>query len=276
VRGPDAARLLRRSRLLGPRYRKATHRAVSARPAGLAHRPDDAQAGPREDAGSRRAAAFIGRETSGSPRTRSSDLAIRRYDRNGDQAEARARRAVTGGRRAAAPGAVGDVAHRDLRRSQAEAATTDLMSRDEPRNHRERDVRLLVGFGTHSVEHPRRVATRPSRTARRVARNGGSAQRPPGRRYVAEDDLRGVVAAVRRVLGWLVAATARRAAVVPPATRHARSNRAGAPSQLPGVSPRVGEERSQLAGEIASALAQSRPGPCATPPAPSARTQAIG
>ena len=53
----------------------ATHRVVSPRPAGRVHRPEDAQAESSGADGSRRAAAFIGHETAGSPREGQSRLA---------------------------------------------------------------------------------------------------------------------------------------------------------------------------------------------------------
>ena len=50
--------------------RFATHSAISPRPVGQLHRPDDAQAEPHEAPDSRRAAALIGLETALSPRRR--------------------------------------------------------------------------------------------------------------------------------------------------------------------------------------------------------------
>jgi hypothetical protein len=52
------------------RERFATRSAVSPRPPGRLHRPDDGQAESREADGSRRTAALIRRETPGSPRLR--------------------------------------------------------------------------------------------------------------------------------------------------------------------------------------------------------------
>ncbi len=54
--------------------RFAAHSAVSPRSAGRPHRPDDPQAEPRDPDRRRRTAAFIGHDTAGSPRMRSSQL----------------------------------------------------------------------------------------------------------------------------------------------------------------------------------------------------------
>jgi hypothetical protein len=51
------------SRAARPDARFATRSGVSLRPVGRLHRPDDAQAGPHDDPGSRRTAALIGLET---------------------------------------------------------------------------------------------------------------------------------------------------------------------------------------------------------------------
>ena len=70
VRRLGASRLLRLSRVLRPRYAFATHSAVVPRAGGRLHGPDDAQVEPREVAVGRRAIAFVGLLTTGSPRLR--------------------------------------------------------------------------------------------------------------------------------------------------------------------------------------------------------------